>query len=124
MKLLTYIACLPGAMLAMASAAQAATAVECLQFTIKPNGDAEFHNMCSDPVNLLYCVEADASLRPCGEPSNLVVTLHYGVTEALPGFVSGGKPLVRSAVCFYPEAPIQWRPESGAYSCKKTCVMC
>lgn len=124
MNFRAYIACLPWGLLSMASSAQAATAVECLQFSVKPNGDAVLHNVCSDPVNLLYCVEADAGPRPCGEPSSLVVTLHYGVTEPLPGYVSAGKPQVRSAVCFYPEAPIHWSPETGVYHCKKTCVMC
>lgn len=104
--------------------ARAATAVECLQFSVKADGDAMLHNKCSDPLNLLYCVDGSAGERACTTPSSLVVTLHYGVSEPLPGYTAAGKPAVRSAVCFYPEAPIKWDPASGEYACKKTCVMC
>lgn len=103
----------------------AATAQECLQFEVRGNGDAVLFNRCSDPLNLLYCVESDSAARPCAQLSSLVVTLHYGVTETLAGYAAAGKPALRSAVCFYPEAPIEWKPAEGAtWGCKKTCVMC
>jgi len=113
------------ALLPMAAPAVAATAQECLQFEVKADGDAVLTNKCSDALNLLYCVESDSSARPCSQRSSLVVTLHYGVRETLPGYVAAGRPAVRSAVCFYPEAPIDWQPAAGAaWGCKKTCVMC
>lgn len=116
---------LPAALLLAAAPAVAATAQECLQFEVKADGDAVLTNKCSDPLNLLYCVERDTGARPCSQPSGLVVTLHYGVSETLPGYVAAGKPAVRSAVCFYPEAPVDWKPAAGAtWGCKKTCVMC
>lgn len=103
----------------------AATATECLRFEIKPNGDAQLINACSDPLNLLYCVESDQDERPCSTLSGPVITLHYGVAATLPGYVAAGKPVLHQAVCFYPQAPIDWKPGSvNGWGCKKTCVMC
>ena len=103
--------------------ARAATAVECLKFGLQPNGDAVMTNGCSDPLNLRWCVEGAEGPRGCAEPPALVVTLHYGIAETIAGYAAAGKSPVHRAVCFYPEAPIDWKP-GGGWGCKKTCVMC
>lgn len=98
---------------------------ECLKFEVIANGDAMFTNICSDVLNMQYCVDSAASTKSCARASIPVVTFHHGVSDRIPSYANHGKPPVHSAICVYPEAPVGWKPEKDSvYTCKKTCVMC
>ncbi len=98
---------------------------ECLKFEVAANGDAAFTNICSDVLNMQYCVDSAASAKSCARASIPVVTFHHGVSDLIPSYASEGKPPIYSAICVYPEAPVGWKPKRDSpYTCKKTCVMC
>lgn len=98
---------------------------ECLVFEVAANGDASYTNVCSDVINLMYCVDHADSEKSCTRDSIPVVTFHREVRETITGYATLGKPPIHSAICLYPQAPVGWKPMRDApYTCKKTCVMC
>ena len=98
---------------------------ECLKLEVAAGGDATVTNICSDVLNIQYCVDNADSAKSCARASFPVVVFQYGASDLIPSYVSLGKPPVYSAICVYPEAPVGWKPErDSAYTCKKTCVMC
>jgi hypothetical protein len=112
-------------LLTVGSIAAALEPRECLKFEVAANGDATFTNICSDVINMQYCVDNPASSKSCARASIPVVTFHHGVSDLIPSYAGQGNPPVYSAVCIYPEAPVGWKPErDGPHTCKKTCVMC
>ena len=112
------------AALAMAPAASAADVGNCLNLVTRPGADAALTNVCTDWLNLMYCIDGGQATPACTDKPKDVVTLMTGDSVPLPGY-DGRAGRLRWAVCAYPEAPVGWQPAQGeAYVCKKTCVMC
>jgi hypothetical protein len=111
--------------LAVSPIAAALEPRQCLKLEVAAGGDATVTNICSDVLNIQYCVDSAASTKSCSRASVPVMVFHYGVSDLIASYVDLGKPPVYSAICVYPEAPVGWKPEhDSAYTCKKTCVMC
>ena len=109
----------------VASVATAAEPRDCVKFALRADGTASFTNICSDTMNVMYCVDAPASPRSCAIKSDRVVNLLYGATEVIAGYSGDGKGAIHSAICAFPAAPVGWKPgPDSVVVCKKTCVMC
>lgn len=104
------------------AAAYAGSVRDCLKVEAKSSGSAVLTNVCSQRLNVMYCVQSARAQRSCTNKPADVTTLFPGTAAALVGY--DGAP-VHWAVCIYPEAPVAWdHGPDHAYSCKKTCVMC
>jgi hypothetical protein len=107
-----------------AISAGAAELKDCIKLEPK-GGDATFTNVCTNTINIMYCVDNAASQRSCSQKVDRVVTLPPNAVEVIPEFGGAGKGEIFSALCAYPQAPEGWKPgPNNAYTCKKTCVMC
>jgi hypothetical protein len=116
--------CLLAATLLLAISGGAAELKDCIKLQPK-GGDATFTNVCTNTINIMYCVDNAASARSCAQKTGRVVTLGPNAVEVIPDFGGAGKGEIHSALCAYPEAPEGWKPgPNNAYTCKKTCVMC
>jgi hypothetical protein len=95
---------------------------DCLKMEAKPGATAVLVNVCSQRLNVMYCIQSAQSRRSCaGKPTD-VTTLFPAASTGLADY--DGAP-VHWAVCIYPEAPVAWdHGPDHAYACKKTCVMC
>jgi len=104
---------------------QAADLRDCVKLLVAANGEATLTNVCSDRLNIIYCVDDATSTRSCAKASLDIITLFPGSKDLIPAFAGSGANSVHWAVCVYPEAPVQWKPGPGSpYACRKTCVMC
>jgi len=109
----------------MLSRSHAAELKDCVKLLIAANGEATLTNVCSDRLNLIYCVDDANSPRGCAKASLDVTTLFPGSKSLIPAFAGTSADSVHWAVCVYPEAPVQWKPgPDSPYACRKTCVMC
>jgi hypothetical protein len=110
-------------LLFLAATTSAAELKDCIKL-VQKGDSATLTNICSDMINMIYCVDNSASPRTCSGELDRVVTLVPNGVEIIPEF-GGGKSEIYSALCVYPQAPIGWKPgPSNPYTCKKTCVMC
>ena len=105
--------------------AHAAELKDCLKLKTEASGSAILSNVCTERLNIIYCVDNARSAKSCARESLGVTTLLPGTADTLPSYTADGAGAVYWAVCVYPEAPIQWKPgPESPYACKKTCVMC
>lgn len=110
------------ATLLAASGARGDGLEECLKLAPLPDGGARLTNVCGSRLNVIYCIDDPDSTKSCAGAALPVTTLFPSAHDSIARY-SGGA--LRAAVCVYPEAPAGWQPDrTGAYSCKKTCVMC
>jgi hypothetical protein len=109
----------------MLARSQAAELRHCVKVLVAANGEATLTNVCSDRLNLIYCVDDAKSPRSCAKAALDVTTLFPGSKDLIPSFAGTGADAVHWAACVYPEAPVEWKPGSDSpYTCRKTCVMC
>ncbi len=98
---------------------------DCIKLSVPDSSDASFANGCADRLNVMYCVDNARSKRSCTIVPRDVTTLDPTASEVIAGYAADGGGALRFAVCAYPEAPVGWSGDAaGAYTCKKTCVMC
>src|SRR4051794_40236103 len=102
----------------MLSRSHAAELKDCVKLLIAANGEATLTNVCSDRLNLIYCVDDADSPRGCAKASLDVTTLFPGSKQLI---LATGADSVHWAVCVYPEAPVQWKPgPDSPYACRKS----
>ena len=110
---------------ALQAPAHPAELKDCLRLKTEVSGGVVLSNVCTERLNIIYCVDNARSARSCARESLGVTTLMPRAADALPSYTDDGAGAVYWAVCVYPEAPIQWKPgPESPYVCKKTCVMC
>ncbi|MGD8475672.1 MAG: hypothetical protein PVH05_00425 [Burkholderiales bacterium] len=98
---------------------------ECLQFTRDGTEGAKFTNICNEMVNVMYCVDNPQSPKTCSAERIGITTLVPLSKEIVPEYAVTGEGEIYSAACFYPTAPVGWKPgPDSPFTCKKTCVMC
>lgn len=118
------MSCRIAAMTMAASGVVAAELNDCVQFSAGADGAAQLTNVCSDRLNMMYCVDNDASPRACARHLGDVITLNPGSVERIPTYANDGRGQVHWGICVYPTAPVNWQPGAAEVTCKKTCVMC
>ena len=98
---------------------------ECIQFSINAADGAKFTNVCSEMINVMYCVDNPQSPKTCSADRLGITTLVPLASEIVPDYAASGEGEIFSAICAYPTAPVGWKPgRDTPYTCKKTCVMC
>jgi hypothetical protein len=98
---------------------------ECVEVSVGSSGEATLRNVCTNMLNVMYCIDSARTARACSNPRRDVTTLAPGAAELVASYAVDGAGAVYLAVCAYPEAPVEWTPgPGGVYTCKKTCVMC
>jgi hypothetical protein len=98
---------------------------ECIQLSLDTPQGAKFTNICSDMINFMYCIDNPQSPKTCSAQRIGVTTLVPLSEENVPEYVATGKGEIYFAACFYPTAPVGWKPgPDNPFTCKKTCVMC
>lgn len=103
----------------------AAELKDCVKLMVGSNGDATLSNVCSERLNVTYCVDNPESEKNCSREPLGVITLWPGSADRIPSYVDHGAGPVYWAVCVYPEAAVDWKPGADSpYGCRKTCVMC
>ena len=98
---------------------------DCVKFAVQADGAASLTNLCSERVNMTYCIDNPSSPRICSNTPLGVTTLAPGAVELVPSYTADGAGPVHWVACEYPLAPINWKPGPGStFLCRKTCVMC
>jgi hypothetical protein len=98
---------------------------ECIRLEVQADGSATLTNRCSSRLNFIYCIDSANSVKACTSAAPTIVTLSPGASDRIPSYLADGAGALHSAVCIYPEAPVGWKPGAGgAFTCRKTCVMC
>lgn len=103
----------------------AAELKDCVKLVVGSNGDATLINVCSEGLNVTYCVDNPRSGKNCSREPLGITTLWPGSADLIPSYIDHGAGSVYWAVCVYPEAAVHWKPGAHSpYGCRKTCVMC
>jgi hypothetical protein len=98
---------------------------DCVKFAVGPDSTASLTNICSDRLNLLYCIDNPNSPRLCSKAPLGVTTLTPNAVELIPSYTAHGAGPVYWAACAYPQAPLNWKPgPDSRFICRKTCVKC
>ena len=105
--------------------ASAAELTECVRFAVQADGAASLTNVCSDHLNVTYCIDNPNSARICTNVPLGVTALSPGAVELVPSYTADGAGPVYWAVCAHPQVPINWKPgPDSTFICRKMCVMC
>jgi hypothetical protein len=120
---------IPGAcslfVLLLCMSANAAEMSDCLKLAVAPDGAASLTNVCSDHLNVTYCVDNPNSAKTCSQTPLGVTPLAPEAVELIPAYTAEGAGNVYWAACATPLTPINWKPgPQSTFICRKMCTMC
>lgn len=105
--------------------ATAAEMSDCVKLAVAPEGAASLTNVCSEHLNVTYCVDNPNSAKTCSQTPLSVTALGPDAVEAIPAYAAEGGGNVYWAACAAPMTPINWKPgPQSTFICRKMCTMC